>query len=177
MLKARLIQSVSPFFPLASSLTLLSAWIQDYAAGASPKSGGPGPGIAGRSFYSSLGHNNSTWMDPTFMKHIMGGLVWTLASNTTRVAAGLYDGVQPTVRTGATNTAASTAESTWAPVLGSNQTAPAPPAGARPTPTSNADPESTGGASTSSTSGSMIRASTNVWAVVGAAAAMLGALF
>ncbi|ELU36791.1 ThuA domain-containing protein [Rhizoctonia solani AG-1 IA] len=65
------------------------AWYQDYAAGAVIKTGGPGPGVPGRSFYSSLGHNNSTWMDSTFMKHVMGGLTWTLASNTTRVASAM----------------------------------------------------------------------------------------
>ncbi|EUC53949.1 trehalose utilization protein [Rhizoctonia solani AG-3 Rhs1AP] len=143
------------------------AWVQEYAAGASPKTGGPGPGIAGRSFYSSLGHNNSTWMDPTFMKHIMGGLVWTLASNTTRVSEGLYGSDQPTVRAGAA----------WAPVLGSNATAPSPPP--RPAPTNtDAYPEATAGANTSSTSGALVSVASNAWAVaVVALTAILGASF
>ncbi|CUA71146.1 hypothetical protein RSOLAG22IIIB_09367 [Rhizoctonia solani] len=137
------------------------AWIQEYAAGAAPKSGGPGPGIAGRSFYSSLGHNNSTWMDPTFMKHIMGGLVWTLASNTTKVAAGLYKGCS--------------ADGPYR----RNQygcTAPPPPAGAvKPSSTSNAEPESTGGSSTSTSNSAVLSTvSTNVWAV--AAMALCAAL-
>ncbi|CAE6385484.1 unnamed protein product [Rhizoctonia solani] len=147
------------------------AWCQDYSAGANLKSGGPGPGIAGRSFYSSLGHNNSTWMDDTFMKHIMGGLTWTLASNTTRVAAGLYNGVQPTVQTGAFNNATSAAVNAWAPVLGSDQTAPPPPP-PKMTPTSDAGPESTGGTSTSS-SGAITNVPASVWAV---AAIAMGAI-
>ncbi|KAG8755586.1 hypothetical protein FRC11_005934 [Ceratobasidium sp. 423] len=155
------------------------AWYQDYAAGAVIKSGGPGPGVAGRSFYTSLGHNNSTWMDATFMKHVMGGLTWTFASNTTRVAAGLYSGVQPTVHTGASNNSTSTAVNAWSPVLGSDQTAPSPPA-AVPAASSGANttPESTGGSSTtsssSSTSGAMTNGPVGVWAA--AALAMLGAL-
>ncbi|CAE6440548.1 unnamed protein product [Rhizoctonia solani] len=146
------------------------AWCQDYSAGATIRNGGPGPGIAGRSFYSSLGHNNSTWMDDTFMKHIMGGLAWTLASNTTRVAAGLYNEVQPTVHTGASNNRTATAVSAWAPVLGSDQIAPPPPP--PKTTTSPAGPESTGGGSTSS-SGAVTNLPTSFWAV---AAATLGAL-
>ncbi|CAE6479127.1 unnamed protein product [Rhizoctonia solani] len=149
------------------------AWYQDYAAGAVIKSGGPGPGIAGRSFYSSLGHNNATWMDPTFMKHIMGGLVWTLASNTTRVAAGLYDGVQPTVRTGATNNQTTAGLAAWSPVLGSDQTAPAPPI-PKPTPTSTGgEPESSDGANTSSTSGGVASVPCNIWAI---ATVVMGAI-
>ncbi|KAF8754757.1 Trehalose utilization [Rhizoctonia solani] len=106
------------------------AWYQEYAAGAVIKPGTPGPGVAGRSFFSSLGHNNSTWMDDTFMKHIMGGLSWTLASNTTRVSAGLYgaSGIQPTVRIGASNAnASSIAASPWSPVLGSTRLLPLHP--------------------------------------------------
>ncbi|CAE6410211.1 unnamed protein product [Rhizoctonia solani] len=154
------------------------AWYQDYAAGAIIKPGG----VAGRSFFSSLGHNNSTWMDDTFMKHVMGGLGWTLASNTTRVASGLYtDGTQPTVRLGASNTNASAvAFSPWTPVLGSSQTAPPPPP-PKPTPTQSAGPESTGGATTtSSTSSNSAVAGTpaGTWAVaVVALGAILSALF
>lgn len=151
------------------------AWYQEYAAGAVVNTGGPGPGVAGRSLYSSLGHNNSTWMDPTFMKHIMGGLVWTLASNTTKVSAGLYNGVQPTVRTGATNTAAANPSSAWSPVLGSDQTAPAPPAGAvRPSPTSSSTkPEPTSTSNTPSKSDGMMSVPSNIWTL---AAVALGAI-
>ncbi|GAB1522866.1 hypothetical protein RhiTH_005991 [Rhizoctonia solani] len=152
------------------------AWYQDYSAGAVVKSGDPGPGIAGRSFYSSLGHNNSTWMDDTFMKHIMGGLSWTLASNTTRVAAGLYNGAQPTVHTGASNNRTSVAASAWAPVLGSDQIAPPPPP-PKTTPTSDGGPESTGGATISSSSGAFTNVPASVWATLGTAlGAILGAL-
>ncbi|KAJ1305200.1 hypothetical protein OPQ81_000230 [Rhizoctonia solani] len=147
------------------------AWYQDYAAGAIIKPGG----VAGRSFFSSLGHNNSTWMDDTFMKHVMGGVSWTLASNTTRVAAGLYkDGTLPTVRLGASNTnASSVALSAWTPVLGSNQTAPPPPP-PKSTPTQSSGPEPTGGSSNSSNSAMLMGAPAGVWAV---AAAALGAIF
>ncbi|KAH7338258.1 trehalose utilization-domain-containing protein [Rhizoctonia solani] len=135
------------------------AWYQDYAAGAIIKPGG----VAGRSFFSSLGHNNSTWMDDTFMKHVMGGLSWTFASNTTRVAAGLYADGQVTVRLGASNANASAvAFSPWTPTVGSSATAPPPPP-PKSTPTqSSSGPESTGGVSASSNS-----------AVVGAPAAVL----
>ncbi|CAE6422924.1 unnamed protein product [Rhizoctonia solani] len=151
------------------------AWCQDYAAGAIIKAGG----VAGRSFFSSLGHNNSTWMDPTFMKHVMGGLSWTFASNTTRVATGLYsDGTQPTVRLGASNTNASAvALAPWSPVIGSNQVAPPPPP-PKSTPTqSSSAPESTGGASStssSSKSAAIVGAPVGAWAV---AVAALGAIF
>ncbi|KAJ1305469.1 hypothetical protein OPQ81_000477 [Rhizoctonia solani] len=151
------------------------AWCQDYSAGAVMKTGGPGPGVAGRSFYSSLGHNNSTWMDATFMKHILGGLTWTFASNTTRVAAGLYNGAQPTVHTGASNNVTSTVVNQWSPVLGSDQTAPPPPPSKTPT-TTSAGPESTGGSNTSSNSGAPKGVPVGVWAIAAAAlGAMLGA--
>ncbi|CAE6519669.1 unnamed protein product [Rhizoctonia solani] len=150
------------------------AWQQEYAAGAVAKAGGPGPGVPGRSFYSSLGHANSTWMDATFMKHVMGGITWTFSSNTTRVASGLYSGTSPTVRTGATNNVTSAATAQGTPVLGSDQTAPSPPA--KPTTTSTTPPESTGGSTSSSsasTSGAIMSVPAGAWAV---AAAALGAI-
>ncbi|KAJ7116381.1 trehalose utilization-domain-containing protein [Mycena epipterygia] len=55
-----------------------SAWFQEHGAGV--ESGQ----IAGRSFYTSLGHLNETWQDPLFMAHVTGGLTWTLQANTTR---------------------------------------------------------------------------------------------
>ncbi|KAJ7086074.1 class I glutamine amidotransferase-like protein [Mycena belliarum] len=70
-----------------------SAWFQEHGAGV--ESGN----IAGRSFYTSLGHLNETWQanlwrffpDPLFMAHVIGGLTWTLGANTTRAfnASGL----------------------------------------------------------------------------------------
>ncbi|KAF8466836.1 class I glutamine amidotransferase-like protein [Gautieria morchelliformis] len=56
------------------------AWYQEHGAGASASA----PGPVGRSWYTSLGHLNETWQDSTFMAHVMGGLTWALASNTTR---------------------------------------------------------------------------------------------
>ncbi|KAJ6570190.1 ThuA-like domain-containing protein [Mycena vulgaris] len=55
-----------------------SAWFQEHGAGV--ESGH----IAGRSFYTSLGHLNETWQDSLFMAHITGGLTWALQANTTR---------------------------------------------------------------------------------------------
>jgi len=56
------------------------AWYQDHGAGAGTGVSGP----VGRSWYTSLGHLNESWEDSTFMAHVMGGLTWALASNTTR---------------------------------------------------------------------------------------------
>ncbi|CAE6389917.1 unnamed protein product [Rhizoctonia solani] len=54
------------------------AWYQDHGAGAEDRR------KAGRSFYTSLGHLNSTWIDEIFLGHVLGGIKWTLDSNTTR---------------------------------------------------------------------------------------------
>jgi len=149
------------------------AWYQEYSAGAVIKPG-VGPGVAGRSFYSSLGHLNETWQNATFMQHVLGGLTWTFGSNTTRVAAGLYNGEEPSVHTGASNNSTNTAVSLWAPVLGSNQTAPPPPAvPVTPSASGAASPSSTG--TSSNTSGAILAsAPAAFWAV---AAAGLGAWF
>jgi len=56
------------------------AWYQERGAGADSNASGP----IGRSWYTSLGHLNETWQDSTFMAHVMGGITWALASNTTR---------------------------------------------------------------------------------------------
>jgi len=55
-----------------------SAWFQEHGAGV--ESGQ----VAGRSFYTSLGHLNETWQDTLFMSHVTGGLTWALQANTTR---------------------------------------------------------------------------------------------
>ncbi|KAJ7039576.1 trehalose utilization-domain-containing protein [Mycena alexandri] len=55
-----------------------SAWFQEHGAGV--ESGH----IAGRSFYTSLGHLNETWHDSLFMAHVIGGLTWAFQANTTR---------------------------------------------------------------------------------------------
>ncbi|KLO13044.1 class I glutamine amidotransferase-like protein, partial [Schizopora paradoxa] len=55
-----------------------TAWFQEHGAGV--QSGG----IAGRSFYTSLGHLNETWEDNLFMAHVMGGVMWALQANTTK---------------------------------------------------------------------------------------------
>ncbi|KAF8309936.1 class I glutamine amidotransferase-like protein, partial [Clavulina sp. PMI_390] len=59
------------------------AWVQDHGAGASFASPAPSTSATGRSFYTSLGHLNSTWETSTYMDHVMGGIGWALLSNTT----------------------------------------------------------------------------------------------
>ncbi|RPD75088.1 class I glutamine amidotransferase-like protein [Lentinus tigrinus ALCF2SS1-7] len=54
-----------------------TAWYQEHGAGVDSN------GTAGRSFYTSLGHLNETWQNPTFLGHVFGGIQWTLQSNTT----------------------------------------------------------------------------------------------
>lgn len=141
------------------------SWYQDYNAGASATAGN-GAGIPGRSFYSSMGHANATWMDPTFMKHVMGGLIWTFGSNTTRVASGLYNGAEPTVHTGSTNNATSATTGNWNPILGSNATAPNPPP--RPTTASSSSASGPQSTNNASTSGAVSVRSGMGWAIVGA---------
>ncbi|KAJ7592641.1 trehalose utilization-domain-containing protein [Mycena floridula] len=51
------------------------AWFQEHGSGSS--------GIAGRSFYSALGHSNASWEDETFLAHILGGIQWAVESGTT----------------------------------------------------------------------------------------------
>ncbi|KAG9010436.1 hypothetical protein FRB94_010399 [Tulasnella sp. JGI-2019a] len=55
------------------------AWYQERGAGVSVDAP-----IAGRSFYTSLGHLNSTWQDQTFIEHVIAGVNWAMAGNTTR---------------------------------------------------------------------------------------------
>ncbi|KAJ8072761.1 hypothetical protein PM082_016320 [Marasmius tenuissimus] len=57
-----------------------TAWFQERGAGVSAG------GAPGRSFYTSLGHLNETWQDDLFMDHVLGGITWTLQSNTTRTS-------------------------------------------------------------------------------------------
>ncbi|KAG9123112.1 hypothetical protein FRC07_000220 [Ceratobasidium sp. 392] len=144
-------------------------WVQEYNAGAVP-SAKSGPGIPGRSFYSSLGHLNETWQNSTFMHHVMGGLIWTFGSNTTRIAGGLYGGAEPTIHTGANNNNTAGVVGNWNAVLGSNETAPPPPP-PPPTPTeSSSGPGATG--SSSGALSDMAVPRSMVWAI---AAALVGA--
>ncbi|KAG8744000.1 hypothetical protein FRC10_010979 [Ceratobasidium sp. 414] len=177
---AKLLISVDPTsykdsgVPAAQGTPHPIAWVQEYEAGGVASANGAGN--VGRSFYSSLGHLNSTWQNPVFMKHVLGGLIWTFGSNTTRVAAGLYGGTEPVVHTGANNNTAGTVGN-WHPVLGSNQTAPPPPPPlTTPTPSANA-PGATGSAGSSggSSSGALANVSAPrglLWAI---AAALVGA--
>lgn len=102
------------------------------------------------------------------MQHVMGGLTWTFGSNTTRVSSGLYGGAEPTVHTGATNNATSAVVNAWQPVLGSNATAPPPPAYPEPSSTASAStPASTGSSSSGNTSGATtLQIGTAVWSIV-----------
>ncbi|KAF8072032.1 class I glutamine amidotransferase-like protein [Lyophyllum atratum] len=56
------------------------AWFQTHGSGVDDAN----KSVAGRSFYTSLGHLNETWQDDAFLSHILGGISWTLQSNTTR---------------------------------------------------------------------------------------------
>ncbi|KAH9481640.1 hypothetical protein JR316_0006167 [Psilocybe cubensis] len=55
-----------------------TAWFQEHGAGVQKG------GVAGRSFYTSLGHLNETWQNELFLEHILGGISWVLQANTTR---------------------------------------------------------------------------------------------
>lgn len=35
----------------------------------------------GRQWYTSLGHDNATYAEPDFQKHIMGGIIWVIGQN------------------------------------------------------------------------------------------------
>ncbi|KDR78917.1 hypothetical protein GALMADRAFT_224169 [Galerina marginata CBS 339.88] len=54
-----------------------TAWYQEKGAGIQEG------GIAGRSFYTSLGHLNETWQDHLFLSHVLGAISWVLQANTT----------------------------------------------------------------------------------------------
>jgi len=54
------------------------AWYQERGAGVEPG------GIAGRSWYTGLGHCIEIWSDELFLRHVLGGITWALESKTTR---------------------------------------------------------------------------------------------
>ncbi|KIM27394.1 hypothetical protein M408DRAFT_71350 [Serendipita vermifera MAFF 305830] len=54
------------------------AWYQERHTGTNST------GLVGRSWYTGLGHAAAAWKDDVFMSHILGGLAYVLASNTTR---------------------------------------------------------------------------------------------
>jgi len=98
-----------------------TAWFQEHGAGVSPG------GTAGRSFYTSLGHTNETWMDNIFLSHIMGGISWVLESNTTSSANSTA-----TVGSGSSPTSSTASGSSTSPVASSN-------ASSSPSPTNSAN--------------------------------------
>jgi type 1 glutamine amidotransferase len=53
-------------------------WYQEHLKGTNTT------GPIGRSWYTGLGHSNASWVDDTFLGHVLGGISWALASNTTR---------------------------------------------------------------------------------------------
>ncbi|KIJ14284.1 hypothetical protein PAXINDRAFT_79565 [Paxillus involutus ATCC 200175] len=55
-----------------------TAWYQERGAGVEPG------GIAGRSWYTCLGHCIEIWSDELFLAHVLGGITWALESKTTR---------------------------------------------------------------------------------------------
>ncbi|WVW86149.1 hypothetical protein I302_108190 [Kwoniella bestiolae CBS 10118] len=58
------------------------AWYIDQPLSAQPLA--EGVSKAGRSFYTSLGHLNSTWQNETFITHVMAGLKWALDGGSTK---------------------------------------------------------------------------------------------
>ncbi|KAF8842071.1 class I glutamine amidotransferase-like protein [Paxillus ammoniavirescens] len=58
--------------------SILFSWCQERGAGVEPG------GIAGRSWYTSLGHCIEIWSDELFLAHVLGGITWALESKTTR---------------------------------------------------------------------------------------------
>ncbi|KAG2362748.1 ThuA-like domain-containing protein [Suillus spraguei] len=54
------------------------AWYQERGAGVE------GHGIAGRSWFTGLGHCIEIWSDDLFLGHVMGGIKWVLQSKTTK---------------------------------------------------------------------------------------------
>ncbi|KAG8866047.1 hypothetical protein FRC20_009137 [Serendipita sp. 405] len=84
------------------------AWYQERLAGVSSLD----RPLIGRSWYTSLGHLNSTWQDETFLSHVLGGITWTLQSNTTRAFnsnANVGNTLQGTLSSSATISGATTA--------------------------------------------------------------------
>ncbi|EPS93520.1 hypothetical protein FOMPIDRAFT_1135988 [Fomitopsis schrenkii] len=55
-----------------------TAWFQERGAGVALG------GIAGRSFYTSLGHCIETWQNELFLEHVLAGIQWALQSGTTK---------------------------------------------------------------------------------------------
>ncbi|TFK49891.1 class I glutamine amidotransferase-like protein [Heliocybe sulcata] len=95
-----------------------TAWFQERGAGVQ------GSGTAGRSFYTSLGHLNETWKDDLFLAHVLGGITWTLQSNTTlafnasaNVGNPASSSSSSSVSSAATGTASSTSSSRGATLI------------------------------------------------------------
>ncbi|KAL5504053.1 hypothetical protein ACEPAH_8126 [Sanghuangporus vaninii] len=87
---AVVILSANELSYVGKSSDFFVAWYQERGAGVEEC------GFTGRSFYTSLGHLNETWMrsplviffypgaDELFIAHAMGGVTWALESNTTK---------------------------------------------------------------------------------------------
>ncbi|PIL29844.1 hypothetical protein GSI_08051 [Ganoderma sinense ZZ0214-1] len=89
-----------------------TAWYQEHGAGIDEN------GTAGRSFYTSLGHLNETWKDSLFLGHVMGGITWTLQSNTTgafNASARVGNGVPTSNGTNSSSTASHSGTGTSSP--------------------------------------------------------------
>lgn len=44
----------------------------------------PSVTLTGRSFYTALGHLNSTWQNETFIEHVLAGVTYAMGANTTK---------------------------------------------------------------------------------------------
>ncbi|KAF9453474.1 class I glutamine amidotransferase-like protein [Macrolepiota fuliginosa MF-IS2] len=87
------------------------AWFQEHGAGVDIGD------VSGRSFYTGLGHLNETWQDELFLSHVLGGIQWTLLSNTTlafnaTALVGNMDNESRTTPTGAATSQSSPSPST-----------------------------------------------------------------
>jgi hypothetical protein len=118
------------------------AWTQTSSPGSQPiLSSAPG---SGRSFFTSLGHLNETWEDPTFIGHVMKGLAWTLQSGSTK--ASNASALVGSLSTQAGETSSTTgASSTAITSSGSSATASTSTTGQPTQSSGSADKVSTGG--------------------------------
>lgn len=55
-----------------------TAWCQERGAGVQQGC------VAGRSWYTGLGHTVEIWSDELFLRHVLGGIMWALACKATR---------------------------------------------------------------------------------------------
>ncbi|CAA7266931.1 unnamed protein product [Cyclocybe aegerita] len=94
------------------------AWFAERGAGVQAGN------VAGRSFYTSLGHLNETWRDELFISHVIGGISWVLQGNTTRAynSSAQVGSLQASGSSSLAGSPPSTATTTSPPPSGSQNT-------------------------------------------------------